>query len=211
MSAPTVNAYYSPSGNEIVFPAGIMQLPVFSDVLPEYVSYGAFGAVAGHELTHGFDNNGAHYDENGRYSDWWDNTTVANFDKKTKCFVEQYGKYSIPGLDGKPLNVNGKLTQGENIADAGGLSAAYSAWERRDKVKPNQLLQGLEEFSKEQMFFVSYANWWCGKTREAALVNQVLTDPHSPSDKRILGTLANSRPFKEAFKCKVKEPTCELW
>lgn len=188
-----------------------MQLPVFSDKLPEYVSYGAFGAVAGHELTHGFDNNGAHYDENGKYADWWDNTTVTNFNKKAKCFIDQFSKYTIPGLDGKPLPVNGKLTQGENIADSGGISASYAAWERRDKVKPNEQLQGLEEFTKEQMFFVSYGSWWCGKTREAALVNQVLTDPHSPNDVRILGTLANTRPFKEAFNCKVKEPTCELW
>jgi endothelin-converting enzyme len=117
MSAPTVNAYYNPSGNEIVFPAGIMQLPVFGEGLPEYVSYGAFGAVAGHELTHGFDNNGAHYDENGKYADWWDNTTTVNFDKKTECFVDQYAKFTVPGLDGQPLHVNGRLTLGENIAD----------------------------------------------------------------------------------------------
>jgi endothelin-converting enzyme len=211
MTAPTVNAYYNPSGNEIVFPAGIMQLPVFSDALPEYVSYGAFGSVAGHELTHGFDNNGAHYDENGKYADWWDNTTVANFEKKTQCFVDQFNKFSVPGLDGQPLHVNGKLTLGENIADAGGIAAAYAAYQRRNAAKPDKHIAGLEMFTKEQMFFVSYSTWWCGKVRPAQAVQYIYTDPHSPADKRILGTLANSAGFREAFKCKNKQPTCELW
>jgi endothelin-converting enzyme len=211
MTAPTVNAYYSPSGNEIVFPAGIMQLPVFGDELPEYVSYGAFGSVAGHELTHGFDNNGAHYDETGKYADWWDNTTLSNFNKKTKCFVDQYQAFTIPGLDGKPLHVNGKLTLGENIADAGGLTASFAAWQKRAKTSPNKLLPGLEQFSAEQMFFISYSNWWCGKVRPAQAVNYVYTDPHSPADKRIIGTLSNSKAFREAFQCKVKQPSCELW
>ncbi|KAF2420974.1 endothelin-converting enzyme [Tothia fuscella] len=211
MTAPTVNAYYSPSGNEIVFPAGIMQLPVFGEGLPEYVSYGAFGAVAGHELTHGFDNNGAKYDENGKYADWWDNSTVTNFDRKAECFVNQYANYTVTGLDGKPLHVNGRLTLGENIADAGGLTAAYSAWKKRDAAAPNPKLPGLEEFSKEQLFFMSYSNWWCGKVRPAQAVAYIYSDSHSPADKRILGTTANSAAFREAFKCKVKEPTCELW
>lgn len=113
MTAPTVNAYYNPSGNEIVFPAGIMQMPVFNAELPEYVNYGAFGAVAGHELTHAFDNHGAKYDERGVLRDWWDNTTQSHFDKKTKCFVDQYQNFTVPGLDGEPLHVNGILTLGE--------------------------------------------------------------------------------------------------
>ena len=211
MTAPTVNAYYNPPGNEIVFPAGVMQLPAFSASLPEYVSYGAFGSVAGHELTHGFDNNGAHYDEKGVYADWWDNTTLANFEKKTKCFVDQYAKYTIPGLNGEKLHINGRLTLGENIADAGGLSASFAAWQRRDKAKPDMLLPGFESFTKEQLFFLSYSNWWCGKVRPAQAVNYLYTDTHSPADKRIDGTLANSRQFREAFNCKVKEPICEIW
>ncbi|KAF2402132.1 zincin [Trichodelitschia bisporula] len=211
MTAPTVNAYYSPSGNEIVFPAGIMQLPVFGVDLPEYVSYGAFGSVAGHELTHGFDNDGSHYDETGKYAEWWDNTTLANFDARTQCFVDQYSKFTIPGLDGEPLHINGRLTLGENIADAGGLTASYSAWKKRDAAKADLLIPGLEKWSKEQLFFVSYANWWCGKVRPAQAVNYVYTDAHSPADKRILGTMANSKGFREAFNCPTKQPTCELW
>ncbi|KAF2670943.1 zincin [Microthyrium microscopicum] len=211
MSAPTVNAYYSPSGNEIVFPAGIMQFPVFGSALPEYVSYGSFGAVAGHELTHGFDDHGSEFDEHGVLRNWWDNTTRTNFEKKTQCFVKQYGDYTVPGLDGQPLHVNGKLTLGENIADAGGLTAAYAAWKKRDTDKPDPMLPGLESFNKDQLFFLSYATWWCGKVRPAQAVNYIYTDAHSPSDKRIIGTTANSKAFKEAFNCKKKEPTCELW
>ncbi|KAE9987683.1 hypothetical protein EG328_001916 [Venturia inaequalis] len=211
MTAPTVNAYYNPPGNEIVFPAGIMQTPVFGDQLPEYVSYGSFGSVAGHELTHGFDNNGAHYDEKGRYADWWDNTTLANFDKKTQCFVNQFDKYTVVGPGNKVLHVNGRFTSGENIADAGGINAAYAAWQKRNAAKPDKHIAGLEMFTKEQMFFVAYSTWWCGKTRPAQAEQAIYTDPHSPNEARILGTLANTAGFKEAFKCKEKKPTCELW
>jgi endothelin-converting enzyme len=118
MTAPTVNAYFNPPTNEITFPAGIMQQPLFNLDLPEYVSYGAFGAVAGHELTHAFDDGGSHYDETGAYRDWWDNATLANFHNKTQCFVEQYSQYNILTPAGEKLNVNGKLTLGENIAYA---------------------------------------------------------------------------------------------
>lgn len=211
MTATTVNAYYNPTGNEIVFPAAIMQFPVFSSALPDYVSYGSFGAVAGHELTHGFDDHGSEYDENGVLRNWWDDTTRKNFENKTSCFVDQYSKFTVEGPDGKQLNVNGKLTLGENIADAGGLTAAYSSWSKRDAAHKNQGLPGLEEFSNDQLFFLSYANWWCGKIRKEQAANFIVTDPHSPNDKRIIGTTANSAAFREAFKCKVKQPTCELW
>jgi endothelin-converting enzyme len=212
MSAPTVNAYFSPSGNEIVFPAGIMQLPVFSSKLPEYISYGSFGAVAGHELTHGFDNHGSQYDENGVLNSWWDNKTTTQFDKKTQCFVDQYSKFSVPGLDaGEVVHVNGKLTLGENIADAGGLTAAYTAWKKRDTANPGQKLPGLEMFSNDQMFFISYSNWWCGKVRKEQALSYVYSDPHSPADKRITGTTNNSAAFKKAFNCPVKTPQCEVW
>jgi endothelin-converting enzyme len=119
MSASTVNAYYNPPGNEIVFPAGIMQAPVFYDPsIPKYLSYGAFGAVAGHELSHAFDSSGRNYDQNGNYTDWWDESTITAFKKKTDCFVEQYHNFTIPTKDG-PLAINGKLTLGENIVRNG--------------------------------------------------------------------------------------------
>jgi endothelin-converting enzyme len=231
MSASTVNAYYNPPGNEIVFPAGIMQAPVFYDPsIPKYLSYGAFGAVAGHELSHAFDSSGRNYDQNGNYTDWWDNSTITAFKKKTDCFVEQYHNFTIPTKDG-PLAINGKLTLGENIADAGGLTAAFQSWKLRDKESPDEMLPGLEDFTKEQIFFLAYGLTWCGKHREEEMVQRIYTDPHSPDQFRIRvsflhyfftfdkinftndvqGTTANSREWREAFDCPVKEPTCELW
>ncbi|CAJ2511492.1 Uu.00g071170.m01.CDS01 [Anthostomella pinea] len=211
MQADIVNAYYSPVGNEIVFPAGIMQFPVFSVDLPNYVSYGAFASVAGHELSHAFDNSGRHYDEHGDYTDWWTNHTVEEFSKRADCFVDQYNNFTVAVNNGEPLHVNGRLTLGENIADAGGVSAAFAAWKQRIGATPDESLPGLDHFSHEQLFFVFYANWWCGKTRQEQAINYIYTDPHSPAFARILGTTANSRAFRESFNCPVKEPTCELW
>ncbi|CZR58105.1 related to endothelin-converting enzyme 1 [Phialocephala subalpina] len=211
MTVPTVNAYYNPPGNEIVFPAGIMQFPVFDVNVPQYLSYGAFGSVSGHELSHAFDSTGRHYDQNGNYTDWWTNSTVEGFKERAECFVNQYAEYTVPGPDDKPLHVNGKLTLGENIADAGGVTAAFAAWQKRRAETPNEDLPGLDFFSQEQMFFVSYANWWCGKSRKETAINRIYTDPHAPKWARILGTMANSRDFKESFKCAKKEPVCELW
>jgi len=211
MTVPTVNAYYNPPGNEIVFPAGIMQFPVFDVNVPQYISYGAFGAVSGHELSHAFDSTGRHYDQNGNFTDWWTPETVAAFEKRADCFVDQYANYTIPGTDDKPLHVNGRLTLGENIADAGGLSAAFQAWKKREAEQANEDLPGLGDFTQDQLFFVSYANWWCGKSRKEEAVRRVFTDPHAPKWARVLGTMANSREFKGAFGCEEKEPVCELW
>lgn len=212
MTAPTVNAYYNPPGNEIVFPAGIMQPPAFyGPAAPLYLAYGAFGAVSGHELSHAFDSSGRHYDENGNYTDWWDDKTVEGFEKRAQCFVDQYSNFTVPGEDSEPLHVNGRLTLGENIADAGGLSASYHSWKKRDDKSPDPNLPGLSDFSKEQLFFISYANWWCSKTTLEAAREAIYNDPHAPKPARITGTMANSLEFKEAFKCKDKEPVCKLW
>jgi len=211
MQADIVNAYYNPVGNEIVFPAGIMQFPVFDVALPSYISYGAFASVAGHELSHAFDSSGRHYDEHGNFTDWWTERTVKEFTKRADCFVEQYSNFTVEGNDGKPLHVNGKLTLGENIADAGGVAAAFAGWKQRQDVQPDKNLPGLGFFTQDQLFFVFYANWWCGKIRKEQAINYIYTDPHSPAWARILGTTANSREFRESFNCPVKEPTCELW
>jgi len=211
MSVPTVNAYYNPPGNEIVFPAGIMQFPVFDVNVPAYVSYGAFGSVAGHELSHAFDSTGRHYDQTGKFEDWWTNATIGAFKAKTDCFVKQYSNFTVPGPESKPLHVNGRLTLGENIADAGGLSASFQAWKRRAHERPNMDLPGLEHFTHDQLYFVSYASWWCGKTRKNTAINRIYTDPHAPKWARILGTMSNSREFRESFQCMIKEPTCQLW
>lgn len=212
MTAPEVNAYYNPAGNEIVFPAGIMQAPVFYDPsIPQYLSYGAFGSVSGHELSHAFDSTGRHYDETGNFTQWWDNSTIQVFKQKAQCFIDQYHEFTVPGLSDKPLHVNGRLTLGENIADAGGLSASFQAWKVVEAAHRGQLLPGLTDFTKEQLFFVSYSNWWCGKIRKEAAVDHIYRDPHAPTWARIIGTMANSREFRESFHCPQKEPTCELW
>ncbi|KAL9596977.1 MAG: hypothetical protein Q9219_005446 [cf. Caloplaca sp. 3 TL-2023] len=187
MTAVTVNAYYNPSGNEIVFPAGIMQPPIFYDPsLPPYISYGPFGSISGHELTHAFDSNGRHYDQNGNYTDWWTSDTIDAFQKKAECFVDQYAQFSILDPQGEKLHVNGRLTLGENIADAGGLSAAYHAWKAIEEKDPAPLLPGLQEFTKEQLFFITYPSLFCGKTRRERAVNLIYKDPHAPAWARIL-------------------------
>ena len=161
---PTADGNYDPLRNQIFFPAGRMQMPLFAYGLPEYASYGGFGSLAGHEVTHGFDNNGAKYDETGRLRDWWDNATWTSFNLRAQCFVDQYAKFTVPGLGpNQTIHVKGKQTLGENIADAGGLSTSFAAWQKRSKSNPNPGLPGLEHFTNEQLFFLAYSNTWCGK------------------------------------------------
>ncbi|KAI4247622.1 MAG: hypothetical protein LQ352_006111 [Teloschistes flavicans] len=180
-------AYYNPPLNEIVFPAGIMQPPIFYDPsLPSYISYGPFGSISGHELTHAFDSNGRHYDETGNYTDWWDDGTIRAFKEKAECFVDQYSNFSILDPEGKKLHVNGRLTLGENIADAGGLSAAFHAWKKIEEKEPGQLLPGLQQYTKEQMFFITYPSLFCGKIRQESAVNRIYKDAHAPPWARIL-------------------------
>ena len=193
-----------------------MQAPVFYDPsVPQYLSYGAFGSVSGHELSHGkptleymsiprliklaFDSMGRHYDETGNFTDWWDNSTVEAFQDKAQCFIDQYHKFTVPNPNGEPIHVNGRLTLGENIADAGGVNAAFAAWKEAEGSTSEDLLPGLQSFTKEQLFFISYGNWWCGKVRPETAVNLVYRDPHAPTRARILGTMANSPDFRESF------------
>lgn len=164
-----------------------MQHPVFYDpAIPHYLSYGAFGSVSGHELSHAFDSSGRHYDETGNFTEWWNNETIHAFKEKAQCFIDQYHGFTVPGSDGKPLHVNGRLTLGENIADAGGLSASFLAWRDYEKEYPGELLPGLQGFSKDQMFFISYSNWWCGKIRKEAAIDRIYRDPHAPTWARII-------------------------
>ncbi|KAK3315735.1 endothelin-converting enzyme [Apodospora peruviana] len=224
MTAPTVNAYYNPSLNEIAFPAGIMQPPIFSGDLPGYINYGSFGSVAGHEISHGFDDSGRQYDSKGRFQDWWTNATLIEYERRSKCFVDEFNNFTVIGSGNRTISVKGQQTLGENIADSAGISASYAAWqESRRKGEgedENNLLlpgfgfngNGTTLFkTPEQMFFVAYGNLWCTKSTPGALTSQVLTDVHAPGQIRIKGTVMNSRGFREAFGCKVREPTCELW
>lgn len=188
-----------------------MQTPMFSPDLPEYVSYGGLGSIIGHELTHAVDAGAQEIEAGGLSTRWWDNATTANYEKKASCFVKQYGNYTFKDEKGGLEKVSGEATMEENIADGGGISASYSAWKQRAKVQPNQRLPGLEAFTADQLFFLSYARTWCAVVDPALAASEQRFDVHSPRDARILGTLSNSRGFKEAFGCKVKEPTCELW
>jgi endothelin-converting enzyme len=133
-----------------------------------------------------FDSTGRHYDETGNYTDWWDEKTVENFEERAQCFIDQYAEFTVLGKDSEPLHVNGRLTLGENIADAGGLTASYHAWKKRDEAHPDPHLPGLFEFTKEQIFFISYASWWCSKSTPEAAREAIYNDPHAPKPARII-------------------------
>jgi endothelin-converting enzyme len=217
-TSPTVNAYYAPFLNEIVVPAGIQQFPIFSNDFPSYVVFGGMGSVAGHELVHGFDNNGRRFAPDGTLTNWWTNTSLAEYQERTTCFIDQYSKFTVEGKNGSTIKVNGVSTLGENVADAGGVNLAYGAWKayqtvqlRKRSERIDGSLPGLENFTHDQIFFLRFAQTWCSKSNPTFLEGQIATDPHSPDFARILGPLANSRDFKKAFKCPNVEPTCELW
>ncbi|QKJ29263.1 M13 family metallopeptidase [Mucilaginibacter mali] len=192
MTPPTVNAYYNPSFNEIVFPAGILQFPFFDKDADDAINYGAIGAVIGHEMTHGFDDQGAQYDKEGNLKQWWTKEDEAKFKAKTQMVVDQYNKFVVF----KDLNVNGKLTLGENIADIGGLAIAYNAFKNTEQGKGNTKIDGL---TPDQRFFLSFAQVWRIKTRDETMRMRVNTDPHSPEVYRVNGPLSNMVEFYNAF------------
>lgn len=195
MKPQTVNAYYSPTMNEIVFPAAILQPPFFDPKADDAVNYGAIGMVIGHEMTHGFDDQGCQYDASGNLKNWWTDADKKAYASRTDLVVKQYAAYeALPGL-----NLNGKLTLGENIADLGGLKIAFEAlkkqWTKTGKPGP------IDGFTPEQRFFLGYAQAWRFHAREEAVRVQVQTDPHSPAKFRVNGPLANLPEFFEAFGC----------
>jgi putative endopeptidase len=192
MTPPTVNAYYNPKMNEIVFPAGILQPPFFFPNADDAINYGAIGAVIGHEMTHGFDDQGRQYDAVGNLRDWWSPRSAAEFKKRSEAIVKQYSEYEpLAGL-----HVNGELTQGENIADLGGVKLAYAALQKALAGKPRQIIDGL---TPEQRFFLAYAQIWRSKQRDEDLKLRLNTDPHSPARYRVDGPLSNLPEFAKAF------------
>ena len=210
MTPPTVNAYYNPSNNEIVFPAGILQPPFFNDKADDAINYGAIGAVIGHEITHGFDDQGSKFDEKGNYQSWWTPEDRAKFDERASCVADQFSGYQVaPGL-----NMQGKLTLGENIADLGGLTMAYAAYQKSLEGKPRPA--DIDGFTPEQRFFLGYAQVWAAKARAEAERQQVLTDPHALPRFRVDGPLSNLPQFAQAFGCKpgdamVRAVACKIW
>jgi putative endopeptidase len=194
MSPQTVNAYFSPLQNEIVFPAGILQPPFFDVTLDDAVNYGAIGVVIGHEITHGYDDQGRKFDADGNLNDWWTAADAAEFDARAQKVVDQYGAYeALPGL-----KVNGRLTLGENIADLGGTSIAYEALQRALAKNPERR-KTIDGFTPEQRFFLSLAQLWRVTWREAELRRRIVVDPHSPGQFRAIGPHVNLPEFFEAF------------
>ncbi|KAL1513422.1 hypothetical protein ABEB36_002838 [Hypothenemus hampei] len=208
-----VNAFYSAIENSIQFPAGILQGVFFSADRPRYMNYGAIGFVIGHEITHGFDDQGRQFDKEGNLVDWWQEGTKKAFVEKAQCIIDQYGNYTVPELN---LNLNGINTQGENIADNGGVKEAYLAyqkWIKRNGVEP--VLPGLE-FSPNQMFWISAGTSWCAKYRPETLRLRILTGYHSPAQFRIYGPFSNSDEFAKDFNCPVgskmnPRKKCQVW
>jgi putative endopeptidase len=196
MTPPTVNAYYNPSWNEIVFPAGILQAPFFDPQADDAVNYGAMGAVIGHEMSHGFDDQGRQYDARGNLRDWWQPSDAAKYKAEAQKVVDQFNAYTVVDSVTK---VNGQLTLGENIADLGGLTIAYHAMQKALEGKPREKIDG---FTPEQRFFLGWAQAWRSLERDEAARTQVQTDPHSPGIWRVNGPLSNMPEFKAAFGCK---------
>jgi putative endopeptidase len=187
-----VNAYNGGLENKIVFPAGILQAPFFDPAADDAVNYGAIGAVIGHEISHGFDDQGRKIDETGKVRDWWTAEDAKRFEAESTVFGDQYAKFeAAPGAF-----VNPKLTMGENIADFAGVSVALDAYHKSLGGKEAPVIDGL---TGDQRFFLAYAQVWRSKMREDALRNQVTTDPHSPGRFRVLGPLRNVEPWYQAF------------
>ncbi|RKR81471.1 putative endopeptidase [Mucilaginibacter gracilis] len=195
MTPPTVNAYYNPAFNEIVFPAGILQFPFFDKDADDAVNYGAIGAVIGHEMTHGFDDQGRQYDKDGNLKDWWTPEDAAKFKTKVQLVIDQYDKYTLLNN----LHVNGSLTQGENLADIGGLAIAYQAFKNTEQGKSDKKIDGL---TPDQRFFLSFGQVWRIKNRDETMRMRINTDPHSPEMFRVNGPLSNMPEFYKAFNIK---------
>jgi len=209
-----VNAYYTPTGNQIVLPAGILQKPFYHSSYPLSVTFGAIGFVIGHELTHGFDNNGRKFDKFGNMMDWWKNQSAAEFEKRSECFRKEYDQFTVDGY-----HLNGVITLGENIADNGGVKLSYAAYRRciesRKERDKDKLLPSMN-MTRSQQFFLSMAQVWCGSSTKEKVLQNVLTNPHSDRKYRVNGVVRNIAQFAESFHCSstaalnAKE-RCSIW
>jgi len=211
MTPPTVNAYYNPPMNDINFPAGVLQPPLYDAKMDDAPNYGDTGGTIGHELTHGFDDEGRKYDAHGNLRDWWTKEDADKFTQRTQCVEDQYAKYVV--VD--DVHINSKLTLGEDVADLGGEILAYMAWKDATKDKNLQPVDGL---TPDQRFFVGFAQWACENDRPEDSRLRALTDPHSPAQYRINGVVVNMSEFTQAFSCKQGQPmtkpadqVCRVW
>jgi len=209
MTPPTVNAEYNLQLNDVNFPAGILQPPLFNVSSDDAPNYGDTGGTIGHELTHGFDDQGRQFDAHGNLRDWWTPQDAKQFEQKASCISNQYGQYVV--ID--DIKINSKLTLGEDVADLGGLMLAYVAWK---SAAQNQNLQPIDGFTPEQRFFIGYGQSWCSNTRDETKRMLATIDPHSPDSYRANGVVSNLPEFQQAFHCKagapmVRENLCRVW
>jgi endothelin-converting enzyme/putative endopeptidase len=209
MTPPTVNAYYDSQMNNINFPAGVLQPPLFDAKLDDAPNYGDTGATIGHELTHGFDDEGRQFDAKGNLLDWWTKQDADEFEKRVSCVRDQYAQYKV--ID--DIKINSKLTLGEDVADLGGTLLAYIAW--KDAAK-GQDLKSIDGFTPDQRFFIGMAQWACGSERDEMKRANAITNPHSPNEYRVNGVVANMPEFRSAFGCTVGQPmarenACRVW
>ena len=209
MTPPTVNAYFNPQMNDINFPAGVLQPPLYDPKEDDAPNYGNTGATIGHELTHAFDDEGRQFDAKGNLRDWWTSTDAKGFEDRINCDRDQYAGYTV--VD--DIHINSKLTSGEDVADLGGTLLAYMAWKKQTE---GQTLEPRDGFTPDQRFFVGMAQWACENERPENLRVQAATDPHSPGFARINGVVSNMPQFAKAFNCKagqpmVHTPSCKVW
>jgi putative endopeptidase len=209
MTPPTVNAYFNPPMNDINFPAGVLQPPLYDPKMDDAPNYGDTGGTIGHELTHAFDDEGRQYDAKGNLKDWWTKDDAKNFTGRAQCIVNQYAQYTV--VD--EIKINSALTEGEDIADLGGLILAWMTWNDQTK---NMNLASRDGLSPDQRFFVGYAQWACENDRPENLRESAITDPHSPGKYRVNGLVVNMEQFQKAFSCKagqpmVRENRCRVW
>lgn len=209
MTPPTVNAYYDPQMNDINFPAGVLQPPLFDPKLDDAPNYGNTGSTIGHELTHGFDDEGRQFDAHGNLKDWWQTKDAHQFEQRAACVVNQYGQYTV--VD--DIKLNSKLTEGEDVADLGGTILSYMAW--RDAIRGKNL-KPIDGFTPDQRFFIGLAQWACGDERPESKRVNAITNPHSPLEDRINGVVSNMPEFQKAFSCKAGQPmvraqACRVW
>jgi putative endopeptidase len=209
MTPPTVNAYYNPQMNDINFPAGVLQPPLYDPKMDEAPNYGNTGATIGHELTHGFDDEGRKFDELGNLKDWWSQQDAQNFSMQIQCVKDQYRQYVV--VD--DIRINSDLTVGEDVADLGGELLAFLAWKQATQ---NQKPEPMDGFTPEQRFFIGMGQWACENQRPQMLRLNAATNPHSPAIYRVNGVVANMPQFMQAFKCKPGQPMvsqkpCRVW
>jgi len=213
MTPPTVNAYYRPPMNDINFPAGILQPPFYGKVMDDAVNYGGIGVVIGHELTHGFDDQGRKYDAQGNFRDWWTAEDGKGFEQRADCTAKEYSSFVAVKDDKGEVKLNGKLTLGENTADNGGLKLAYMAL---TDIIGNTPVKPIDGFTPQQRFFLAYGQIWCQNVTDQEARKRVLTDPHSPGEWRVNGAVQNSAAFQQAFGCTAGQPmvsanACRVW